>query len=166
MGSRQVQDPKPAVPPDQLHLRVSSDTANLAEVRRAVESYAGAAGFDEAAVAEIGLVVNEAMANVIRHAYGNQTGRPIELEAEPVSEPHHGIVLRLRMRDWGNGISPEDVPVRGYVPGEPGGLGLVCLKQMMDSVEYSPQPDGMLLTMTKRRAKGESAKSESMPSGE
>ena len=155
MSDRQTDNTKPPVPPEALHIRVSSDAKTLAEVRRAVETYAVAVGFDETAVAEIGLVVNEAMANVIRHAYGNQPGRPIELEAEPVSEPHYGIVLRLRMRDWGNGINPEDVPKRGYVPGEPGGLGLVCLQQMMDSVEYTPQPDGMLLTMTRRKIRNE-----------
>jgi len=136
--------------PAPLRLHVISDTATLRSVRVQVEAYAAAAGFDASAVAEIGLVVNEAMANVIRHAYGNQPGRPIELEADFVEEPHRGIELRLRMRDWGNGVNPESIPVRGYVPGEPGGLGLVCLKQMMDSVQYTPQPDGMMLTMSKR----------------
>jgi serine/threonine-protein kinase RsbW len=138
-------------PPALLHLHVTSDTANLARVRRVAEAYAKAAGFDEAATAEIGLVVNEAMANVIRHAYQNQPGKPIEFEAQSVTEPHDGLALRLRIRDWGTGRDPATVPKRGYVPGEPGGLGLVCLRAMMDEVRYDPQPDGMLLTMTKRK---------------
>lgn len=149
-------EPEPSssrpVPPAPLRLHASSDTATLAGVRRAVEAYATAIGFDEATAAQIGLVVNEAMANIIRHAYCCQPGRPIDLEAEPLIEAHRGIALRLRMRDWGNGVNPECLPVRGYQPGEPGGLGLVCLKAMMDSVQYTPQPDGMLLTMTKRQA--------------
>ena len=149
----QAASPGQAVPPAPLRLQVTSDTANLARVRRAAEEYAAAAGFDEVAVAEVGLVVNEAMANVIRHAYDNQPGRPIEFEADPVSEPHHGLELRLRLRDWGKGENPETKRIRGYVPGEPGGLGMVCLKQMLDGVEYAPQPDGgMLLTMTKRKS--------------
>ena len=149
-----VPTPPDAVhPPEPLRLAVTSDTAQLARVRRAAEAYAAASGFGEAAVAEIGLVVNEAMANVIRHAYDNQPGRPIEFEADPVSEPHHGVELRLRLRDWCKGENPDAKPKRGYVPGEPGGLGLVCLQQIMDRVEYAPQPDGgMLLTMTKRKS--------------
>ncbi len=150
MADRQSDKP---VPPQPLRLRVQSDTSTLAPARRAIEAYTASAGFDDAAVAEIGLVVNEAMANVIRHAYANQPDKPIELEVESVSEPHHGIVLRLRMRDWGNGVNPDCIPVRGYVPGEPGGLGLVCLHEMMDSVEYTPQPVGMLLTMTRRKTR-------------
>lgn len=149
-------------PPQPMRLNVTSDTANLARVRRAAEAYATAAGFGDAAVAEIGLVVNEAMANVIRHAYHNEPGRPIEFEAAPLAlapgaaageATHHTLALRLRLRDWGDGRDPEATRRRGYVPGQPGGLGLVCLKQMMDGVEYTPQPDGgMLLTMTKRRS--------------
>ena len=32
---------------------------------------------------------------------------------------------------------------------QPGGLGLVCIRSLMDEVQYVTQPDGMLLRMTK-----------------
>ncbi|HEX8916329.1 MAG TPA: ATP-binding protein [Humisphaera sp.] len=146
-----------AAAPGVLRLHVTSDTANLARVRKAAEAYAASAGFDEAGVAEVGLVVNEAMANVIRHAYHNEPGRPIEFEAEQVPDPHEddahrrSLALRLRIRDWGTGADPATKPIKGYVPGEPGGLGLVCLAAMMDDVRYTRLPNGMLLTMTKRK---------------
>ncbi|MDB5294333.1 MAG: putative anti-sigma regulatory factor, serine/threonine protein kinase [Phycisphaerales bacterium] len=145
--------PPPAAglaPPAPVHLRVTSEPAEIAGVRKAAEAYATAAGFDDAAVAEIGLVVNEAMANVIRHAYGNAPGRPIEFDADltPDADP----TLRLRLRDWGTGRMPGRG--RGYIPGVPGGLGLVCLREMTNGVEYEPQPGGgMLLTLTKRRGR-------------
>ncbi|HMO25734.1 MAG TPA: ATP-binding protein, partial [Tepidisphaeraceae bacterium] len=53
-----------------LRLRIDTDTANLAPVRRAIERLATSLRFDERTTADIGLCVNEAMANVIRHAYG------------------------------------------------------------------------------------------------
>jgi serine/threonine-protein kinase RsbW len=147
-----VADPHPAVvPPTPLRMRVESDPANLSKVRLAVEAYAAAAGFGAEAVAELGLVVNEAMANVIRHAYQGRPGQPIEVEAEPTGDGGPAD-LRVRLRDWGIGVDPRTTAKRGYIPGEPGGLGLVCLKQMMDDVQYAPQPGGgMLLTMVKRR---------------
>jgi len=33
----------------------------------------------------------------------------------------------------------------------PGGLGMVCLRQLLDEVVFTPQPDGMLLTMVRKR---------------
>lgn len=143
--------PGVAQPPVPLRLHVTSDTATLAAVRRSIEAYARSAGFTESAIAEIGLVMNEALANVIRHAYQGKPGQPIEVEAEPVRQPPDSLLLRMRIRDWGNGKNPSESRTREYIPGEPGGLGLVCLREMMDSVEYQPLPDGMLLTMTKRK---------------
>ena len=95
------------------------------------------------------------MANVIRHAYQNKPGQPIEVEVEVDADPAHAVGdnLRIRIRDWGSGANPEAARTREYVPGELGGLGLVCLKQLMDRVEYAPQPGGgVLLTMVKKRA--------------
>ena len=57
----------------------------------------------------------------------------------------------VSIRDWGNGVDPSTMPCREYDPLEPGGVGLICLKQWMDDVRYTPQRDGMLLTM--KRAK-------------
>ena len=89
------------------------------------------------------------MANVIRHAYGNAPGRPIVFEAHLSAD---GLALTMTLRDWGNGQIPQKQRRREYVPGEPGGLGLVCLKQMMDDIQYAPQSDGgMMLTMVRRR---------------
>src|SRR5437016_2067595 len=88
----------PGSPPRSIELKVQSDPANLAGVRKAIEAFAADLGFDEKAVAEIGLCVNEAMANVIRHAYGNQTDRPMHITAS--GEPVQAITITLR--DWGN----------------------------------------------------------------
>src|SRR4051794_10972228 len=66
-------------PRGSLRLKITSDPANLAPVRRAVEQFCREHRFNEAAVNEIGLVVNEAMANVIRHAYAGAVDRPIEV---------------------------------------------------------------------------------------
>jgi len=133
--------------PQRIELKVQSHPANLAGVRKTIESFASQSGFDEKAVAEIGLCVNEALANVIRHAYNGRTDRPIHLEA--VNEPQQ---LIMTVRDWGNGVDPSTLPQRPYDPLEPGGVGLICLRQWMDQVVYTPQPDGMLTTMIRRKS--------------
>jgi serine/threonine-protein kinase RsbW len=100
----------------------------------------------EGEVHAVGLCVNEALANVIRHAYNGALGRPIEVTARWASD---GLVITIR--DWGNGEIPP--PPRRRDPLEPGGLGLICLKELMDESIFQPQPDGMLLTLVKRKSK-------------
>jgi len=140
-----------------VDLKVQSDPANIAGVRKAVEDAATGAGLDEKGVAEVGLCVNEAMANVIRHAYGGATDRPIVVAAHCQDG---GLVVTIR--DWGNGVNPATLPPKPFDPLEPGGLGLICLRRMMDGVTYAPQADGgMLLVMKKNKPQpGAGGKSE------
>ncbi len=133
---------------DSIRLNVTSDPANLAPVRRAVEDFARLWHFDAAAVAEVGLCINEALANVTRHAYGGATDRPVVVEAK-----HKAGDLLLSVRDWGTARMPPIAP--RHDPLTPGGLGLVCLKTLMSEVVYEPQPDGMLLRMKRSGAMGD-----------
>lgn len=131
-----------------LVLNVASDPTNLAAVRVACEAYCAAAGLDECAVGEVGLCVNEAMANVTRHAYDGATDRPVRVTAEKIDA---GAAVKIEIRDWGKGVNPlaQQRPKRD--PLRPGGLGLICLRELLDEADFSPQPDGMLLTLVKRK---------------
>ena len=135
-----------------LVLNVTSDPAQLAPVRRTVEEFSRAHGLDEPAVAEVGLCINEAMANITRHAYGGDSERPVVVTIEALgADQQQGV--RLTVRDWGIGVNPLTLPMRERDPMQPGGLGLVCLRQLLDDARFEPQPDGgMLLTMIKRKA--------------
>jgi anti-sigma regulatory factor (Ser/Thr protein kinase) len=127
-----------------FEIRCDAHTAALAGARTTVEKFATDCGFDEKAIADIGLCVNEAMANVIRHAYLNKPGQSMVLTGE-----FHDGELRLRLRDWGSGVNPEPL-AKPPDPLRPGGLGLVCLKSLMDETRFIPQTQGMLLEMVKR----------------
>lgn len=129
-----------------IQLKIISDPANLAPVRTDVEALCRENGFDEKAVGEVGLVLNEALANVIRHAYDEATDQPIEVTAEIVSD-----TLMVRIRDWGSGEDPSRRKPKPHDPTKPGGLGLICMNEWMDEVSYDPQPDGMLLTMKRKK---------------
>jgi anti-sigma regulatory factor (Ser/Thr protein kinase) len=137
-----------------LVLNVTSDPANLAPVRRACEAFCRSHGLDDAAVNDIGLCVNEAMANITRHAYDGAADKPIVVTAEAIGadgqDDRPGV--RITLRDWGIGVNPLAGPPRERDPMRPGGLGLVCLRQLLDDARFEPQPDGgMLLTMVKRK---------------
>lgn len=145
--------PQALTHPERIELRIESDPANLRPVREAIEQFAVALGFAQEDVDDLGLVVNEALANVIRHAYLGKTDRPIEFKAW--TNGHGRDELTVSIRDWGNGVDPSSLVPKYKDPLVPGGLGLLCMKKMMDDVRYIRQTDGMLLEMKKR--KGETA---------
>lgn len=139
---------------DRLVLNVTSDPANLGPARRACEAFCRTHGLDDAACADVGLCVNEAMANVTRHAYGGATDRPVAVNADVIADDNGMGVsgVRITIRDWGTGVNPLALPPKCRDPLQPGGLGLVCLRQLLDDVRFEPQPDGgMLLTLEKRK---------------
>jgi serine/threonine-protein kinase RsbW len=135
--------------PHQLGMTIDSDPALLVEVRKLVELFFRDHGFDEDGISSIGLCVNEALANVMRHAYKSRTDQPIRIDAEVVDDE-----ARILIRDWGSGVDPTHLkpPTAEKDPMRPGGLGLQCIREMMDEVTFLKQSDGMLLKLTRKRS--------------
>lgn len=134
-----------------LELNLRSDPAVLAPLRKSIERFAElTARLDAKAAGEVGLCVNEAIANVIRHAYAGRDDQPIRVTLEAL-DGGTDAGLRVKIRDWGNGVDPSTLPPAAYDPLTPGGVGLICLQTLLDEVDYTAQPDGMLTTLTRRR---------------
>jgi serine/threonine-protein kinase RsbW len=129
---------------DQLRCRFRSHPEHLARVRKSIEQFCSDAGLDDPACDEVGLVVNEALANVIRHAYSGAKEQPVETTVQRLNPG-----VKIIIRDWGNGIKPANTRPQIKDPLVPGGLGLICMKKLMDEMDFIPQPDGMLLVMTR-----------------
>jgi serine/threonine-protein kinase RsbW len=155
MSDRAVRKSDPHVPgraratgeePPDLRLDVTSDPAHLATVRHACEAFCVECGLSESSAGDVGLVVNEAMANITRHAYSGATDRPVVVTGR-CDRRANAVVITIR--DWGTGFNPESVRPK-QDPAQPGGLGMVCIRCLVDEAIFSPQPDGMLLTLVKK----------------
>ncbi len=147
MGKTTIQ---PECTPAKIELKIASDPANLRHVRKQLEDFALSAGLTREECDDLGLAINEALANVIRHGYGGATDQPILVTAQR----RPGEVC-LSIRDWTKPFNPAALPeVAAVIPSvdtiRPGGLGLLCIRRTMDEVTYEPLPDGMLLTLVKR----------------
>jgi anti-sigma regulatory factor (Ser/Thr protein kinase) len=118
----------------------------LRDVRRQIEDFAAARGCDSHCCDDLGLVANEALANVMRHAYHGATDQPIEIVVQDF-----GAKIELRIRDWGVPFDPAVLKRREYDPLEPGGLGVICMKRLMDDVTWTRQDKGMMLTLTRHK---------------
>jgi len=123
-----------------VELQLESNPNALCLVRATLERATELLHFPASDSRAIVRSVDEALANVIRHAYGGKTGLPIvvtcrRLRIEEQGSVKHGIEILLE--DSGN--SPDLTKVKGRALDEirPGGLGLHFIRQSMDLVEFT-----------------------------
>jgi anti-sigma regulatory factor (Ser/Thr protein kinase) len=132
-----------------IRLSILSTPAHLPVVRAALEKMCEAIGFDAEAVGKIVLAADEALANVIQHAYRGADDKPIDIELSPlVEDSHRG--LRISIRDYGERVDRSRIRSRDLADVRPGGLGVHIMTHCMDELEYRPADGGgTVLTMVK-----------------
>ena len=119
-------------------------------VRAAVEKACRMVGFKECIIGRVVLSVDEALANIIKHAYEGDQDQPIKVELRPFRNGD-GAGLRVRLRDYGLVVDRSKIKSRDLADVRPGGLGVHIMTDCMDVVEYQPADGGgTLLTMEKR----------------
>lgn len=125
----------------------SSDPEMLRSVRRKVTAIASDVGFDEDARGRLVLAVDEAVANVIRHAYGGCCDGRFELSVWLDAD-----ALRFELRDWAAPVDPERIKPRDLSECRPGGLGINLIDSVMDRWYFCAPDDGAgnRLVMIKR----------------
>jgi len=126
---------------------INSHPAGLRKVRRELEAFAQSIGMAEESSNAVGLVLNEALANVIRHGYEGAHDKPIRVTAETGEKE-----LTISIRDWAKPFDPSILKQKSNDELKPGGIGLICIRKLMDDARYERLPDGMLLTLTKKLA--------------
>jgi anti-sigma regulatory factor (Ser/Thr protein kinase) len=124
---------------------INSNPATLRDVRKELEGFAKSNGMAEESSHAVGLVVNEALANIIRHGYGGAPDKPIRITAQTGDKE-----LKIQIRDWAKPFDPAMIKQRYDDELKPGGLGLICIRKLMDDARFERLPDGMLLTLTKK----------------
>lgn len=141
----------PGDPTAQKHARpevcctLTSHPKYLPLMRAVVQEGAALAGFDGEGTQEILLAVTEAVANVIRHAYQNQTDKRIDFELS-VDAP----TFRLDIIDYAKFVDPKQIASRPLDEVRPGGLGVHLIKTTMDQVQYVENAHGgTTLTLVK-----------------
>lgn len=123
-----------------LKLELHSDPCSLCVVRGAVERLAEGVGFSAEGCRSITLAVDEALANIMRHAYGGVPNKPIEMHFRRVQRPTAaGSDTGLEVQLLDHGIKFDRAKVPACKPNElrPGGRGLDLIRQAMDTVEYT-----------------------------
>ena len=131
-------------------LCIPGRVADLPDVLAFVEAACEAAGVRPELWFDLQLVVEEACANVIEHAYSGEGGDlDISFEAR-----ERDVVLTVR--DHGQPFAPERVVAPDMslplTQRRIGGLGLHLMYQLMDEVQFDFAEGGNTLVMVKRDA--------------
>ena len=127
-----------------MKLELVSDPQLLSVVRSAVHELAKVVGFSDEECRTITVAVDEALTNIIRHAYQNRHDQTIGLVCQPC-----GDGIEFLLSDSGQAADPEKLRGRPLSEVRPGGLGTHIIQQVMDHVEYQALPDGNRLRLVK-----------------
>ena len=132
----------------QMKFAMPSDPRYLPVVRGAIGPLAAAIGWDESECRAITLAIDEALANVIRHAYHDSVDGLIELECRESADG-----LEITLLDNGEGPNRSKICAREIGCDQPGGLGTHIIKNVMDKVSYEESPEGNRFVASKRLRK-------------
>jgi anti-sigma regulatory factor (Ser/Thr protein kinase) len=129
-----------------------SNPETLGLVRAILERATELLHFHETQTRAIVRSVDEALANVIRHAYQGKSGLPIEITCSKLRVDRDGnpvTGLEILLEDSGVALNPAKLKGRALEDLRPGGLGLHFIHQSMDEVEYSHKNGKNQLRMVK-----------------
>ncbi|MFH0984029.1 MAG: ATP-binding protein [Candidatus Omnitrophota bacterium] len=129
-----------------FELNASSEV--LSPFRKELREILGQTGWEKKATEEILLAVDEALTNIIRHAYQGGAGKiSVSVTA---AEDKIDIVLE----DRGKKFDPTQVPPPELPRHKPGGLGVHFIRSIMDQMIYDDQgPAGNRLRLIKHKTK-------------
>ena len=124
---------------DSLHVAATTD--QLSTIRTFVRTHVALAGFSELDTNNIVLAVDEACANLIQHAYGNDASKSIDLRI--IVRPSE---INVEITDTSKPFDPKQANLpdmrRYFAEHRHHGLGILLMTRVMDGIEYLPAAEG------------------------
>jgi anti-sigma regulatory factor (Ser/Thr protein kinase) len=144
-----------------LKMELRSNPEMLCVVRTALGQLAQTLGFAEPECRALVLAVDEALTNIIRHAYQGNAERPIEASFRRIEAAGNGVsgaALEIVLEDRGVTVDHKKLCGRALEDVRPGGLGLHFMRECMDTVEFRRRWGRNQLRLVKLLHKSEPAK--------
>ena len=141
-------------PSEVVKLTLPNELSYLPVAQAVVREAARRCGFDEAALAEIEVGVEEAVSNVMKHAYDSEENPTFEIVCERIPGG-----IQIVLHEKGIPFDPRRIP--HYEPAQMGldsssaGMGFHLMKSMMDDVQLVNLGPAGKETRLIKRLKGE-----------
>jgi|TARA_B110000238_G_scaffold173508_1_gene192610 serine/threonine-protein kinase RsbW len=126
-----------------MKLIISSNPKELRKVRLEIELYCKA-NFTNLDSSKAIIAVDEALQNVMRHAYDMKPDQLIDIFFKKTELND----FEVKIRDYGKQSPLENIKSRDLKDIRPGGLGVYFIKQCSKSSEYKHLPNGIGTELT------------------
>jgi anti-sigma regulatory factor (Ser/Thr protein kinase) len=143
-GIREHRTDSLASGPLEFRMKMASDPRLLSILRSTISELAAISGFEDDQCRAIALAVDEALCNVIRHAYGNRSDQEIELTCQA-----HSDSLEFTFTDHGEPADLSRLCAQALDDVSLGGRGTHLIRQIMDEVCYERVTEGNRLRLKK-----------------
>jgi phosphoserine phosphatase RsbU/P len=131
-------------------IEIPSELGELARTRAFVHEFCASipgAALWEDSTEELDLAVNEALSNIMRHAYRDRPDQRIQIGAEAFADR---VVVRLH--HLGEPFDPAAVPPPDFSGSRENGFGVFMIAQLVDEVRYLRDERGRnCISLVKRR---------------
>lgn len=117
------------------HLSVAANTENLVKVREFIAQHANSEGFSSQSVSDLCLATDEALTNIIKHAYKNDSSKMINIELE-VDDKKICITLQDKGESFNRDTYKKPDLKDQIKKKKRGGMGVYLIHQLMDKVQY------------------------------
>lgn len=140
-----------------MRIVISSEPRLLHILRGVVRCRASEAGFLSSDTEHLAMAIDEAAANVIRHAYHNRPDARLALEIQSFPDR-----IEFALEDLGPKVEARDIRPRSLEDVRPGGLGTYFIRCFMDVAAYDENfPHGNRLRLVKYLRRKDSSPHES-----
>ena len=124
-------------------INIKSNPSELKDLRVQIKKYLNE-NFKDLKVDEILLAIDEAVQNIIRHAYEMKANQPIDVEIQKTQN------FSIKIRDYGKQVELSSIAPRKLNEVRPGGLGVHFIRTICKNVKYEHAKDnkgGTILTL-------------------
>ena len=127
-------------------IRLPSRLENLEKLMRFVSDFARDRGFSREKIGKIELATEEALVNIIHHAYSDKTAGDIEISC--TAENSGALVVEILDKGPPFDIDSVSAPDISATLSErqPGGLGIFLIRKMVDEMHYRRDGKSNILT--------------------
>ena len=133
---------------DRLDMSLANDAAEIARVAERIDDFCAAGDVEPAVAYAVNLALDELLTNIISYGYRDEDPHRIELALRC-----EGGALVVTIVDDSIEFDPRQVPETDtdapLHERDPGGLGLLLVNTMMDSVDYRREDGRNVTTLTK-----------------